>query len=557
MRRPAERFAWLSRLTAADLAILGGVFLVALAIRLWGTMGGGGLDSYIVYDDGIYYAVSVAFIHGLLPYRDVMILHPPGIVLILSPFALLGGLAGDPVGFAAARVAFMTLGAVNAVLVALIAMRWNRTAALVAGGIFAVWYGARFGDRTTELMAPQAFLLLLALLLVWRRNLTIRAAFGAGLAIGVCTAIQLWGVIPSVVLGVGVLWTARRDNPDWIRIVLGYVSGVLGGGVAVCLPFFIAAPRRMFELIVLDQLGRNPAELSLTERLRMLEGFPTKGFGVPPAWLVIALAGLLAVAIVIAVWRIPATRLWVAIMAFEIAFLLRAPSQFLHYTGWFAPLLALTLGVATAAALRWILVRAPRWGRLTAAVPAAGLLALAAISATHLHGTALPLAALDQELAGARCVTADSAALLLLTDTFRRNIANGCAVVTSTSTSAHHYDPGASRPNAVHYQRAMAKYYAGGDAFLFIQLDKDKLTLATRTAITDVLPKFRKLGPVGMALPATADVACDPAYPDVCLPSPPPDVKCGDLLFRRFAVVQPDPHDLDGDRDGVACRHIL
>ncbi len=46
---------------------------------------------------------------------------------------------------------------------------------------------------------------------------------------------------------------------------------------------------------------------------------------------------------------------------------------------------------------------------------------------------------------------------------------------------------------------------------------------------------------------------CDPAYPGVCIPPPPPDLDCGDITFRRFQVLAPDPHRFDGDHDGVGC----
>lgn len=46
---------------------------------------------------------------------------------------------------------------------------------------------------------------------------------------------------------------------------------------------------------------------------------------------------------------------------------------------------------------------------------------------------------------------------------------------------------------------------------------------------------------------------CDPAYPDVCIPSPPPDLDCGDIGARRFTVLPPDPHRFDGDFDGIGC----
>ncbi|MFM9421369.1 thermonuclease family protein [Thermus scotoductus] len=46
---------------------------------------------------------------------------------------------------------------------------------------------------------------------------------------------------------------------------------------------------------------------------------------------------------------------------------------------------------------------------------------------------------------------------------------------------------------------------------------------------------------------------CDPAYPTVCIPPPPPDLDCGDILFRNFKVLPPDPHRFDRDGDGVGC----
>jgi micrococcal nuclease len=47
--------------------------------------------------------------------------------------------------------------------------------------------------------------------------------------------------------------------------------------------------------------------------------------------------------------------------------------------------------------------------------------------------------------------------------------------------------------------------------------------------------------------------ACDPSYPTVCIPPPPPDLDCKDIPYRRFAVRPPDPHHFDGGGDGVGC----
>jgi hypothetical protein len=46
---------------------------------------------------------------------------------------------------------------------------------------------------------------------------------------------------------------------------------------------------------------------------------------------------------------------------------------------------------------------------------------------------------------------------------------------------------------------------------------------------------------------------CDPSYPTVCIPPSPPDLDCGDIPYRRFTVLSPDPHRFDANHDGVGC----
>ena len=46
---------------------------------------------------------------------------------------------------------------------------------------------------------------------------------------------------------------------------------------------------------------------------------------------------------------------------------------------------------------------------------------------------------------------------------------------------------------------------------------------------------------------------CDPSYPGVCIPPPPPDLDCVDLSLRRFRVIGADSHRFDVDGDGLGC----
>ena len=48
---------------------------------------------------------------------------------------------------------------------------------------------------------------------------------------------------------------------------------------------------------------------------------------------------------------------------------------------------------------------------------------------------------------------------------------------------------------------------------------------------------------------------CDPSYPTVCIPPPPPDLDCGEISHRRFQVIGSDPHRFDGDGDGIGCEN--
>ena len=48
-------------------------------------------------------------------------------------------------------------------------------------------------------------------------------------------------------------------------------------------------------------------------------------------------------------------------------------------------------------------------------------------------------------------------------------------------------------------------------------------------------------------------VKCDPSYPEVCIPPPPPDLDCGEIPHDDFIVLPPDPHGFDRDEDGIGC----
>lgn len=124
-------------------------------------------------------------------------------------------------------------------------------------------------------------------------------------------------------------------------------------------------------------------------------------------------------------------------------------------------------------------------------------------------------------------------------------------------------------PDGLHVNLEMAR--AGYAQQLTIPPNVDHAE-AIRAAVADARDAGRGLwgacGDAGDAPPpptpatsesgATSDDAagCDPAYPDVCIPPGPPngpDLNCSGIDHRRFRVLPPDPHNFDGDGDGIGC----
>ena len=69
----------------------------------------------------------------------------------------------------------------------------------------------------------------------------------------------------------------------------------------------------------------------------------------------------------------------------------------------------------------------------------------------------------------------------------------------------------------------------------------------------DVSGGFAAVGDAGAPLP----VLCDPSYPTLCIPPPPPRLACTDIPYKNFQVLHngpnSDPQHLDGNLDGVGC----
>jgi hypothetical protein len=302
---------------------------LAFACRLVPVLRGGGLSGADTYDPSVYYAAAVGLFSGRMPYRDFLLLHPPGILLALQPLAALGAVAGDPIAMESARVAFMLLGAGSSLLIYRILLPHHRYAAALGGAAYAVWYPAIYAERSVRLEALATFVLLLGIVAV-QRSLTHRsllALFAAGVLFGLGATIKIWGVVPVVVL---VVWLALRGG--W----RGAVSALAGATAAIALviaPFALAGPQ-MWNMVVLDQLGRPRSPQPLVTRLVDVLGLRF----LPPSEATVAaviLGAFSMVALVLAL-RSRLGELVVLVTLANTVVLLLGPTWFIHYPAFVA-----------------------------------------------------------------------------------------------------------------------------------------------------------------------------------------------------------------------------
>lgn len=443
---------------------MAGIAGIAFGMRLWPVLTGGGLYGRGNYDDGVYYTAAAGFVHGLMPYRDFLLLHPPGIVLALAPFAELARLVGDPTALAAARVAFMGIGTVNAILVAVVLRRLGPAAAGTGGLLYAVFFPAVYVEHSTllEPLATTCLLGAVALAIGARdggRAVPARLAT-AGVLLGLAASLKIWGVVPALAM---IGWALLAVG--WRRALV-LLAGVAAGTTAVCLPFFAAAPDRMWRLVVLAQLGRPRTDASWWDRAVTIAGLTP--FPVPASpqrwWL--AVAAVVVAACCLAAFRSSVGRLGVLLLAATVAMLFSTPSWFLHYGAVAAAPVAVVVGAAAGWLATKVQNRAA--GALLGVV---GVVVLALYGQAVLarpFGHAFPIAALARPVASARtCVTADDPIALIELNVLRRNLDRGCALVADLGGYNYALQVGAgrfhSRARNPQWQRVAVDYLRGGD----------------------------------------------------------------------------------------------
>lgn len=450
--------------------VMAGVFALSVAARLIPLLRGGGLRGYGSYDDSVYFAAALGWVHGRWPYRDFLLLQPPGLVVALSPFAALGHWFGDSGGLAVARLAWMLLGGLTAAGLVALLWRTSRSAAVVAGLFYALFWPASMVERVTDLEGPQNFLLVAALLLLrpfqparpfWRVRQS--PALAAGLALGLALSIKIWAIVPIVVLAGWLAWKRGRRESGWFGL------GVITTVSVICLPFFLVAPRQMWTMVIADQLNR-PWHRGWAKRLVYSTGtshlLPIGRIG---PGLIIVLTALVIIVAVAA--RPPGTRIAVLLFLVGFGLLLGSPPTYVHYGAFVAPSLAILVGVATAEGVRLARrlgpMRRPGEG-LVAAAAGAVLVILAVGQATVRVDVPAPggrFATVAHSVRG--CVSYDEPSQALSLNLVSHDLDHGCPFVADLGAATHWSRLTAERHGRpTHAERIALRYLRSGSASL-------------------------------------------------------------------------------------------
>jgi alpha-1,2-mannosyltransferase len=343
------------------------------------------------YDDGPYFGSAVRLLNGALPYRDFLIVQPPGITLLMVPLALLSKVTGTAWGMAVGRILTSVVGAAAVALVGLLVRHRGVLATAIACGLSAV-YPDSIQAAKTVLVEPWLvlFCLIGALALFDSDHFTSsrRRIVWGGVAFGFGGAVEPWAIFPVIVVAVLCLRAPRR--------LLLYAAGVAAGFLVPVLPFAATAPSKFYEATIVAQIGgrANATRIPVWPRLQALTGLADLS---APSHIVVAAATLLIVGFVVGCYglaflmngRVPpvldlfalgATALVVASFMW--------PTQFhYHFGAFLAPWLGLAIGLAASTLIPErspapgggaVVPSAVQWG-------AAGLVALAILGMAGLQ----------------------------------------------------------------------------------------------------------------------------------------------------------------------------
>ena len=446
------------------------MFAIAFVARLSEVWHGPGLSSDLGYDPGVYFAAADGLVHGRLPYRDFVLLHPPGLMLALSPFAVATRWVSDESAFIAANLTFTGLGAFNAAFVVGIGRKLGLgPVAAVSGGIIAaLWLGSVHAEDVVRLEPLANFFVLVALyaLAAARRGSPTRWLFVMGAALGLATSVKIWYVVPLVVvLG----WTLVRVRDRRATAAAG--CGAAAALIATNAVFFALAPSSMWHMVVTEQLGRGRFNSSPLARFAQAYDLANwnRVLGVGPATVGVVVIVVIAAVLLRAAWADPTGRMLTVLVGVQVVVMVMSPSWFAFYADYLTPALALALAIGVANAVTVTVAPVSR-RRIAGAAAVVGLVVLVVPLTWQRIGFAFPGPELTRAAGASRCVTSDTPMALIELDALSRSFSAGCRDWVDVAGRLYGPDrAGAPRAKNPRWQRDVKNYLLSGDAFIVIR----------------------------------------------------------------------------------------
>jgi hypothetical protein len=263
---------------------------------------------------------------------------------------------------------------------------------------------------------------------------------------------------------------------------------------AIAAPFFFLSPNAMWQMTVVQQLGRTSTRRPFTDRLGDLTGVhriaPHLGSAASAGCYVVA--GLLVAAVLVLAWHIAVARLLVVLAVVQLVVLLVVPSWFDFYADFLAPAAALCVAAAAArapahAAWGWTAwaERLRRFGWLPATLVA--VLSLLALAFVQGYKTVqFPATQLAAAVANRACVQSDSPAALIEMNALSRGLRIGCQNWIDVSGRTYGVDAptdGARRVNNPLWQHDLLSYLESGDAVILLRAHPTGVSRATKRAV--------------------------------------------------------------------------
>jgi hypothetical protein len=446
--------------------------LIGLLLRLYQLSRPGFLFSVNEYDDGPYFGSAVRLVNGAVPYRDFLIVQPPGITLLMIPVALVSKATGTAWGMAIGRILTSLIGAASVALAGLLVRHRGVLATVIVCGIMAVYPDAIQAVKTILVEPWLVLFCLIGALAVFDGDhfttRTRRLVWG-GVAFGFGGAVEPWAIFPVIIITVLAL--------RWPRRAAAYVGGVAAGFLIPVLPFAALAPKKFYEATIIAQIGprAGATRTSTWERIQDLTGLADLH---KPTHLVILGAAVLLAAVVVGslglafllTWRLPPVLDLFAVGT--AGFVLIAfiwPNQFhYHFAAFFAPWFALAIALPLATLVRDLRLvsgggadaatpPALQWG--AACVAGVVILVLAAVQFNweSYNTPHLPLSVVQRAerlIPPGSCLLADEVSFAVMTNRLVSDVPGCSLLLDATGTNyalSHGRDPetGAAKYKAV------------------------------------------------------------------------------------------------------------